>query len=280
MDKHIKKVLVIDLAKKTSEVKSFSDLNKYVGGIGIGLKLFEIYKDSKPIIFSVGPLNGFFPFVSKTSVIVSDDGVIEDLYVGGNLSLRIKCAGIDSIVLCNESDKEVVLDITNTNVSFKSPDTDLSSLGLPGKRSLINFSGKEFLVQEYFSTPDTFLEKNMESKKIRGIAITGTEILKPEKFSAYEKLYNEILRKKDELRVEKGIYPSCSNCPQGCGKSKVGEIGGNVLIHCLVACHYADKIYSDVGVVFSCLNVLGYDYTHEDLENLPKLIEDTLKNIS
>jgi hypothetical protein len=53
-----------------------------------------------------------------------------------------------------------------------------------------------------------------------------------------------------------------------------------VLIHSLVACHYADKIYSDIGVVFSCLNVLGYDYTHEDLENLPKLIEDTIKNIS
>ena len=280
MEQLIKKALIIDLAKKTFEVKSFSDLNKFVGGIGIGLKLFEIYKDSKPIVFSVGPLNGFFPFASKTSVVVSDDGVIEDLYVGGNLSSRIRYTGLDAIVLCNESDEKVTLDITNTTVVFKSADTDLNSLGLPGKRSLLNFSGKEFLVQNYFSTPESFLERNMESKKVIGISVTGTEILKPKNFPAYENLYYEILKKKNELRVEEGVYPSCANCPLGCGKSKVGEIGGNVLIHSLVACHFADKIYSDVGIVFSCLNVLGYDYTHEDLENLPKLIEDTLKNIS
>jgi len=280
MEKIIKKALIIDLAKKTSEVKSFGDLRNFVGGIGVGLKLYEMYKSKDPIIFSVGPLNGFFPFASKTSVILSDEGVIEDLYVGGNLSLRIKFTGVDSIVICDKSREDVTLDITNTTVSFKPAETDLHSLGLPGKRSLLNFTGKEFLVQDYFSTPENFLEMAARNKKVAGISITGTEVLKPQNFATYEKLYHEILKKRSELRVEEGIYPSCSNCPMGCGKSKVGEIGGNVLIHSLVACHYADKIYSDIGVVFSCLNVLGYDYTHEDLENLPKLIEETLRNIS
>lgn len=280
MEKIIKKALIIDLAKKTSEVKSFGDLRNFVGGIGVGLKLYEMYKTRDPIIFSVGPLNGFFPFASKTSVILSDEGVIEDLYVGGNLSLRIKFTGVDSIVICDKSREDVTLDITNTTVSFKPAETDLHSLGLPGKRSLLDFTGKEFLVQDYFSTPENFLETAARNKKVAGISITGTEVLKPQNFATYEKLYHEILKKRLELRVEEGIYPSCANCPMGCGKSKVGEIGGNVLIHSLVACHYADKIYSDIGVVFSCLNVLGYDYTHEDLENLPKLIEETLRNIS
>lgn len=280
MEQLIKKALIIDLSKKTSEVKSFSDLNKFIGGIGIGLKLFEMYKECNPIIFSIGPLNGFFPYASKTSIVLSDDGVIEDLYTGGNLSLRIKYTGMDAIVLCNVANEATIVDITNSAVTFKTGDTELNSLGLPGKRSLLRISKKEFLVQDYFSTPETFLQKGFEQKNISGISVTGTEILKPKDFPAYESLYYEILRKKDELRVEDGIYPSCANCPLGCGKSKVGEIGGNVLIHSLVACHYADKIYSDVGVVFSCLNVLGYDYTHEDLENLPKLIEDTLKKIS
>jgi aldehyde:ferredoxin oxidoreductase len=280
MEVAIKKALIIDLAKQTSEVKSFSDLNGYVGGIGIGLKLFETYKDTDPVVFSVGPLNGFFPFVSKTSVIISDNGVIEDLYVGGNLSLRIKFSGIDSIVICNRSAENVILDITKTSVSFKQGNTDIISLGLPGKRTLINLSGKEFLVQDYFSTPENFLEKSLIQKNISGMCITGTEIYKPQNFSAYKKLYYDILNEKKELRVDEGVYPSCSNCPMGCGKSKVGEIGGNVLIHSLVACHFADKIYSDIGVVFSCLNVLGYNYTHEDLENLPKLIEDIIKKIS
>jgi aldehyde:ferredoxin oxidoreductase len=280
MEKIIKKALIIDLAKKTFEVKSFGDLRNYVGGIGIGLKLYEMYKHENPVILSVGPLNGFFPYASKTSVVLSDNGVIEDLYVGGNLSLRIKFTCMDAIVICNESEEPITLDIINSTVVFKPAETDLTSLGLPGKRSLLDFSGKEFLVQDYFSTPENFLEVSIRNKKIAGISITGTEIQKPKKFSSYEKLYHEILKKRAELRVEEGIYPSCSNCPMGCGKSKVGEIGGNVLIHSLVACHFADKIYSDIGVVFSCLNVLGYDYTHEDLENLPRLIEDTIKNIS
>jgi len=280
MEFTVKKALIIDLSQQTSEVKSFSDLNSYVGGIGVGLKLFETYKDTNPIVFSVGPLNGFFPFASKTSVIVSDNGVIEDLYVGGNLSLRIKFSGIDSIVICNMSAENVILDVTNTAISFKQVNTDINSLGLPGKRSLISLSEKEFLVQDYFSTPENFLEKLLIQKNVSGMCITGTEIYKPQNFSAYKKLYYDILNEKGGLRVDEGIYPSCSNCPMGCGKSKVGEIGGNVLIHSLVACHFADKIYSDIGVVFSCLNVLGYAYTHEDLESLPKLIEDVIKRIS
>ena len=280
MEQHIKKALIIDLDKKISEVKSFIDLNLYLGGIGIGLKLYEMYRDKSPTVFSIGPLNGFFPYASKTSIIVSDDGVIEDLYVGGNLSTRIKYTGVDSIVLYGTAEEKTILDITNTNVSFRPAETDLNTLGLPGKRSLIDLSGEKFLVQNYFSTPEYFLEKDLKQKNVLGVSITGTEIFKPQKFSSYEKIYYEILKKRDEIRAEEGIYPSCSNCPLGCGKSKAGEIGGNVLIHSLVACHFADKIYSDIGVVFSCLNVLGYNYTHEDLENLPKLIENTLKSIS
>jgi len=280
MEINSKKVLLIDLAKQTFEAKSYSDLGKYVGGIGLGLKLYETYLTTDPVIFSIGPLNGFFPFVSKTSIVLSDNGVIEDLYIGGNLSLRIRFSGLDSVVLCNKSPEPVVLDITNTQVTFKPASIDLDYLGLPGKRSLISFEKEKVTVNDYFSTPDDFLGQKLAEKNIKGISFTGTEVFKPNNFSAYESLYQELLSRTTGLRVEKGNYPSCSNCPMGCGKSKFGEIGGNVLIHSLVACQYADKVYSDIGVIFSCLNVLGYDYTHEDLENLPKLIENTLKQIS
>ena len=66
----------------------------------------------------------------------------------------------------------------------------------------------------------------------------------------------------------------------GCEKSQRGEIGGNVLIHSLVSCAFATNIYSNIGVVFSCLNILGYDYTHEDIESLPTLIEQILRELS
>ncbi len=280
IDLSAKKVLTIDLNKKEAEVKTFVDLNKYLGGVGLGLKLLEMFSDRNPLIFAIGPLNGFFPFVSKTAVVLNDDGVIEDIYLGGSLSLRMRFAGLDAIAIFGRSDQPTVLDICNTDIDFLGEEIDIHNLGLPGKRSIIHFENNKLLLDDYFTTPEIFLEKIFTEKNIKGMVVTGTEIIQPSNFEEYEKLYNEILSKKDDLRVEMGTYPSCSNCPMGCGKSMVGEVGGNVLINSLVACQFADKIYTDIGIVFSCLNALGYSYTHEDIENLPKLIEETIRKIS
>lgn len=280
METRPRKVLSIDLAKKEYEVKSFEDLNNFIGGVGLGFKLMELYYDKNPLIFAVGPLNGFFPFASKTAVIINNDGVIEDIYLGGNISLRIRYAGLDAIVIHGVSAEPVVLDISNATVSFKGANEDLEKLGLPGKRSVLKREGSKVLLGGYFTAPEHYLEKEFEDKNIQGIVITGTELIRVSDFDKYEELYAKILSRKDDLSVLEGTYPSCSNCPMGCGKSKTGEMGGNVLLHSLVACQYADKIYTDVGVVFSCLNVLGYNYTHEDIESLPRLIEQTLRRIS
>ena len=91
METRPRKILSIDITKKESEVKSFEDLNSYIGGAGLGFKLMEMYYDKNPLIFAVGPLNGLFPFASKTALVINNDGVIEDIYLGGNLSLRIRC---------------------------------------------------------------------------------------------------------------------------------------------------------------------------------------------
>ena len=60
-----KKVLVINLETEETEVKTYKELHKFVGGIGLGLKLYELYYKQDPLIFSIGPLNGFYPFASK-----------------------------------------------------------------------------------------------------------------------------------------------------------------------------------------------------------------------
>ena len=94
-----KKVLIIDLENKIFEIKTFSDLAHYIGGVGIGLKLHQMYEEKNPVIFSIGPLNGLFPFASKTAVIIQNEGNLEDLYLGGSLSSRIKFFGIDAIII-------------------------------------------------------------------------------------------------------------------------------------------------------------------------------------
>lgn len=279
-DKTAKKILEINLSKKEFEVKSAHELNAYIGGVGLGLKLMEMYYDKDPLIFAVGPLNGFFPFVSKTAIVINNDGVIEDIYLGGNLSLRIRFAGIDAIVIHGRFEEKGIVDILNSEVAFRQAVDDIDSLGLPGKRSVIRQEGSKLVLGGYFNAPEYFLEKEFAKRNIEGLVVTGTEIINVDDFAKYDELYHKILQRKVELSVLEGSYPSCANCPMGCGKSKTGEIGGNVLLHSLVACQYADKIYTDVGVVFSCLNVLGYNYTHEDIEALPSLIEKTLRKMS
>ncbi len=280
-DTQHKKILYIDLTNREAEVKTLTDLYKYVGGVSTGLPLLLEKIDRDPIVFSTGPLNGFFPFASKTSVVFHSSGVVEDLYLGGSLSTRLKFAGIDSIVLFGKSDEPILLDILNEEVTFRNPESDpISGLGLPGKKSEFKPVRRKFFLDDYFLTPESFLDDKLLQKNIFGLVVTGTKTFEIQNSQKYEELYYKILGRCNELSVEKSTHPSCAGCPMGCAKSRTGEIGGNLLLHSLVACAYAESIYSNIGVIFSCLNVLGYDYTHEDLEALPSLTNTVLEELT
>ncbi|MBN1162848.1 hypothetical protein JXA34_03860 [Patescibacteria group bacterium] len=276
----VQKVLEIDLQQKTSNTKSYDNLNKYIGGTGLGLKLMEIYKDANPIIFGVGPLNGFFPFASKTSIVVNSRNRVEDIYIGGSLSLRIRFAGINAIVICGKSPTAKIINIFNEDVKLEKSPTETKELGLPGKRSVLEFNELNLVADRYFESPEEILEKSFIEKNVAGLVITGTKNFTLKNMAEYQKLYEYILNKSGILNTVASNKPACSNCPLGCEQSKTGEIGGNILLHSLVACGYAENIYSDIGTLFSCLNILGYDYTHEDLQNLPNLVEKTLQNLN
>lgn len=276
----LKKVLFIDLNTHKFETKSLTELNPYIGGVGVGLKLLLDHIESDPLIFSIGPLNGAFPFASKTSVVFHNGGAPEDIYIGGSLSFRIKFCGLDSIVIHGKSKEPVILDIHDETVHFRPIQTNIESLGLPGKRSVIKPIVDKLILDQYFTAPEKFLETKVTKKNVRGIVITGTKAYDLYDKERYTEQFTKIISRTHDLSVSKSTNPSCSGCPMGCDKSKVGELGGNVLVHSLVACEYAASIYSNIGVVFSCLNVLGYDYTHEDIEALPSLIEKVLNELT
>lgn len=293
----IKQVLIIDLAKKEYAVKSYDELYKYIGGVGLGLKLLSQYQTEDPIIYSVGPLNGFFPYASKTSVVLRSDGVIEDLYLGGSLSFRLKFSGIDSVVIKGVSKEPVILDIRGDTVNILPADADLQSLGLPGKRSvlafgasnddasfslagkLVSYDKSKLYLDRYFTSHEKLLERKFLEKNIMGIVFTGSVTFPIKDTEKYAEIFSALLMRSKEVSIAKSDAPSCSGCPLGCAQSREGEIGGNLLAHCMVSCSFAQAIYSDVNTVFSCLNVLGYDYTHEDIENAPLYISQVLKEI-
>ncbi len=278
MNSHTKKILYVDLKKQQAEVKFHDDLKGFVGGVGLGAKLLLKEELDSPIVFAVGPLNGFFPYASKTSVLFKTDK-LHDLYFGGSLSWRIRFTGLDAIVLHGRAKEPLVVDIADEKVTFRPFSEDLGNLGLPGKRSTIDLTETSVLVDGYFEVSGKALHQKLINKQVKSVVVTGTQTFKIENEEKYLEIYNEIVGKVGDLTVEKGGFPSCSGCLVGCNKSKVGEVSGDVLVHSLVACSYAQPVYSDVNTVFACLNVLGYPYTHEDIENFPKLVYDVLEEL-
>ena len=279
-----KKVLYIDLKKQQFDVKSFTDLQEYIGGLPLALRLGELYVSEKPLIFSIGPLNGIFPYVSKTCVL-NIGSSIEEFYIGGSLSSRLQFCGFDALVLVGQSIEPVFLEIDPQGVTFFSSKEDFENALLPGRSCKLVFDSKKekALLDNYFESPNGLLEKAFKKKFIEGLLINATNSLDTSKFSHYENLYFELLEKGKELvstpfpLESPPRCPSCVGCPLGCKNSKVGELPGNALVHTLVACEYLTELYSDLGIVFSCLDVLGYDYRHEDLERIPNLVRE-LKN--
>ncbi len=277
-----KKILFIDLSRRQAEVRMLPELVPYVGGVAMGVKLYSLYQDFDPMIISVGPLNGFFPFVSKTSFVLENDGMIEDLYLGGSLSFRLAFSRFDAFVLAGACDTQMVLDIVDEEVKFLdalSSGGDFSPLGLPGKRSILQMEAGKLLLDGYFELRTGFVEKKFIAKKLLGFCLTGTRVVMLPDVNKYTTLFNQILAQANTLGLDFGGRPSCSGCPLGCSESRVGEIGGNILVHSLVACGYAENVYSNLGTVFACLDILGYNYTHEELEALPDLFSKTMKEI-
>lgn len=278
-----KKILFINLSKREAEVRLLPELVPYIGGVAMGVKLYSLYQELDPVVVSVGPLNGYFPFASKTSFVVENDGMIEDLYLGGSLSFRLAFSGFDTIVLAGFCDNPTILDIADEEVKFldgSSAGVDLTSLGLPGKRSILQMNAGSLLLDGYFELKSGFVEKKFISKKLLGLCLTGTKIFDLPDKAKYTALFNQILSQANAIGLDFGGKPSCSGCPLGCSESRIGEMGGNILAHSLVACGYAENIYSNLGTVFACLDVLGYNYTHEELEALPDLFSKTMKELA
>lgn len=280
MDLSSKRILFINLEKETSEMKTFPDYKKYVGGLCLGLKILQQHRVLDPVVLTIGPLNGAFPYVSKTAAIFESKGLVEDIYLGGHLSMRMRFANLDGIVIYGKSKTGTVLNLENEHVHFESPEADVDSLGLPGKKVTIEIKDSNLVMDHYFGEPQKHLARKLTKKKVRGLSLTGTHTFKPTDLEKYQEIYRSLLGKTKELSVEKAFFPSCGGCPMGCEKSKDGEQGGNVLLHSLVACEFAEDIFTDVGTIFSCLNCLGYDYTHEDIEAVPQLVQKILKDLT
>ncbi|NLU49475.1 MAG: aldehyde:ferredoxin oxidoreductase [Syntrophomonadaceae bacterium] len=123
------RVLHVDLGEQKWKVAEREDLYRYLGGVGVGIRLLDenvFYNldpldPAQPIIFCVGPLSSVYPVMTKSVCLFRSPltGELGESYAGGRLAMAMVYAGYDAIVLTGESDVPVYLDIGPDQVEFR-----------------------------------------------------------------------------------------------------------------------------------------------------------------
>lgn len=263
-------ILYLDLKKRTSQVKVHADTYEYIGGLGLSLKLLSLLREENPVIFSIGPFNNSFPFASKVcSIFYDTDGNLVESYAGGWFGLVLSLTSFEAVVITGRSISPVFINISSGKIEFvESRGGEFSPIGLSNRSSSINFDDEGASIDHYFRL-DPRLGQRLRGQNVGCLTVSADRSLKIEKMDEYGKLYREILTRGRELSVPYDNFFSCAGCPAGCSLSAQPEYNPSLtLSYCLVACGFAEHIFNNVPTVFACFQSLGFDYTHEVLEEV------------
>ena len=224
------RVLRVDLTTGKTRLEKLDEetAKKYVGGIGLGMKLWlanskagvDAFNPDNPLVLAVGPVSGtMFPtggnghaFISKSP---ATNGVGEAVS-HGTFGAEIKRAGYDAVILTGKAERPVYLWIDDDSVQLldaeqiwgKSPsETEdaikdeigdyyvrVASIGLAGEKlskiaSIIN--------EKTRAAGRTGLGAVMGSKNLKAIAVRGTRdiiVAKPDEFMEMVKEFHERMK--------------------------------------------------------------------------------------
>jgi len=103
------RVLEVDLASGRGKVLEVEGRNRWAGGSGLAALLFgrnaqaagDWDDPSRPLIFAIGPLTGYFPLMSKTVCAFTSPvhGQYAESHGGGRSALCLRFADLDALVL-------------------------------------------------------------------------------------------------------------------------------------------------------------------------------------
>jgi len=218
------RILHIDLANgKTSTEPLKEELaKKYIGGIGLGMRLFldhsepgiDAFSPENPLIFVTGPLSGTMgPTAGNGYAVVSkspESGGIGESKAHGFFGGELKRAGYDAIIITGKAEKPVYLWIDDDSVQLmdakslwgKSPDQTedaireelgdyyirVASIGLAGEK-LVRFAC--IINDKTRAAGRTGMGTVMGSKNLKAVAVRGTKdvkVAKPEEFREFVKM--------------------------------------------------------------------------------------------
>jgi len=196
------RILEIDLSAKKFEINEIKkkDLDMYLGGKGMGLKLLYDRMESgvdplgpnNMIAFTMGvilgsgaPCSGRFEAVTKSPL----TGIMTSSSCGGHFGMAAKTSGWDAIILKGRANDPVYLAIDSKGVQFKSAkalwgkDTDVAEAALmkEGSGSLVIGQAGENLVRfANIRSGHRFLGRGglgavLGSKNVKGLVARGGE---------------------------------------------------------------------------------------------------------
>ncbi|MDH5437960.1 MAG: aldehyde ferredoxin oxidoreductase family protein [Candidatus Bathyarchaeota archaeon] len=227
---YTKRILHVDLETGKTEIEPLKEemAKKYIGGIGLGMRLFldnskpgvDPFNPKNPIIFATGPLSGTMaPSAGNGYAVVSKSpltGIIAESKAHGFFGAELKRAGYDAVIFTGKSEKLVYAWIDDDSVQLmdaqhlkgKSPhDTEkaireelgdfyirVSAIGEAGEK-LVRIAS--IINDEFRAIGRTGMGAVMGSKNLKAVAVRGTNdvnVANPEEFTEFIRIIHERMK--------------------------------------------------------------------------------------
>ena len=227
---YVKRILHVDLSTGKTEIEPLKEelAKKYIGGIGLGMRLFldnskagvDPFSPENPIVFVTGPLSGTMaPSAGNSYAVVSKSPATEGIAESkahGFFGAELKRAGYDAVIFKGKAAKPVYVWIDDDSVQLlnaehlkgKSPqETEeairqelgdhyirVSAIGEAGEKlarvaSIIN--------DEFRAIGRTGMGAVMGAKNLKAVAVRGTNdvnVANLEEFTEFIKMIHERMK--------------------------------------------------------------------------------------
>jgi aldehyde:ferredoxin oxidoreductase len=218
------RILYVDLTTGNARTEKLNedDAKKYIGGIGLGMRLWlansksgvDAYSPENPLVLALGPVSGtMFPTGGNGHAVISKSpatGAVGEAVAHGTFGAELKRAGYDAIIITGKSEKQVYLWIDDDSVQLldaaqlagKSPsETEeaikeelgdyyirVAAIGMAGEK----LSKIASIINEKTRTAGrTGLGGVMGSKNLKAIAVRGTRDIIPAKADEFMDMVRE-----------------------------------------------------------------------------------------
>jgi len=216
------RILTVDLTSGKGKIVKVDGRDTEAGGSGLAALLFDRYghldkpwdDPEQPLIFTIGPLTGYFPLMSKT--VCGFKSPYHDQYgeshAGGRSALSLRFADLDGLVITGKANRPSYVSIGSRHLEVKDVhymwgiDLQRSGkmlrkmIGGAGHRSIFRIGPAGENLSAYACiTVDTYRHFGrlgggavMGSKNLKAIAIQGDGVFQLPEGKEYAELFEEV----------------------------------------------------------------------------------------